>query len=313
MDINLGLSAVATGVDTITATYSPAPTLVDKKILFLRTAGSNTTTSPTFNPNGLGAKPIYKRGGSALLVGDMPYEAILVYDSVNLFWTLLNPQGSELSQDIIDALNAPANAPTAANPFATVADLGGGISGLTSNELVYGNSATTIASLPVATYPSLTELSYVKGVTSAIQTQINSKLTKSSTIAFGHTNLAPLDATSYFFATEPATAATVTSSNRRKVASLTGSITRCSVFIAINTLAGTTEQATLKINNKTAGTTVTAFTTLQYDAASAYAVTLGSPLAVTAGDQLEIQVDMPTFVTNPTGVSHFVIIDIDSF
>ena len=30
---------------------------------------------------------------------------------------------------------------------------GGGISGLTTNELVYGNSATSIASLPVATYP----------------------------------------------------------------------------------------------------------------------------------------------------------------
>ena len=29
--------------------------------------------------------------------------------------------------------------------------------------------------MPVATYPNLTELSYVKGVTSAIQTQINSK------------------------------------------------------------------------------------------------------------------------------------------
>jgi hypothetical protein len=52
----------------------------------------------------------------------------------------------------------------------------GGISGLTTNELVYGNSATTIASLPVATYPSLTELSYVKGLTSSAQTQINAKI-----------------------------------------------------------------------------------------------------------------------------------------
>jgi len=59
---------------------------------------------------------------------------------------------------------------------------GSGISGLTTNELVYGNSATTIASLPVATYPSLTELSYGKGVTSSIQTQINGK---QATITFG--------------------------------------------------------------------------------------------------------------------------------
>lgn len=46
----------------------------------------------------------------------------------------------------------------------------------TINEIAYFNSASTIASLAVATYPSLTELSYVKGVTSAVQTQINSKI-----------------------------------------------------------------------------------------------------------------------------------------
>jgi len=45
----------------------------------------------------------------------------------------------------------------------------------TINELAFFNTASTIASLGVATYPSLTELSYVKGVTSAIQTQINTK------------------------------------------------------------------------------------------------------------------------------------------
>jgi len=46
----------------------------------------------------------------------------------------------------------------------------------TQNEIAYFNSATTIASLAVATYPSLTELSYVKGLSSAVQTQINNRL-----------------------------------------------------------------------------------------------------------------------------------------
>jgi hypothetical protein len=45
----------------------------------------------------------------------------------------------------------------------------------TVNEISYFTSGQVIASLAVATYPSLTELSYVKGVTSAIQTQINGK------------------------------------------------------------------------------------------------------------------------------------------
>jgi hypothetical protein len=48
----------------------------------------------------------------------------------------------------------------------------------TNNEIAAFNSTgSTITSLAVATYPSLTELSYVKGVTSAIQTQINTKVT----------------------------------------------------------------------------------------------------------------------------------------
>jgi hypothetical protein len=42
-----------------------------------------------------------------------------------------------------------------------------------TNEITYWSGTNTIGSLATATYPSLTELSYVKGVTSAIQTQIN--------------------------------------------------------------------------------------------------------------------------------------------
>jgi len=46
----------------------------------------------------------------------------------------------------------------------------------TNNEIAYFNSSgSTVASLTTSTYPSLTELAYVKGVTSDIQTQINSK------------------------------------------------------------------------------------------------------------------------------------------
>lgn len=45
----------------------------------------------------------------------------------------------------------------------------------TTNELMYWVDATTAGALAVATYPSLTELAYVKGVTSAIQTQFTAK------------------------------------------------------------------------------------------------------------------------------------------
>ncbi len=49
------------------------------------------------------------------------------------------------------------------------------LSGLTASELVATNASKKLQSLAVATYPSLTEISYVKGVTSAIQTQMNLK------------------------------------------------------------------------------------------------------------------------------------------
>jgi len=50
---------------------------------------------------------------------------------------------------------------------------------LTVNEIVATNNEKELITLSIATYPSLTELSYVKGVTSSIQDQINNKLESS--------------------------------------------------------------------------------------------------------------------------------------
>ena len=49
------------------------------------------------------------------------------------------------------------------------------ISGLTASEIVITDSSKNLVSAAVATYPSLAELAYVKGVTSSIQTQLNNK------------------------------------------------------------------------------------------------------------------------------------------
>jgi hypothetical protein len=64
-----------------------------------------------------------------------------------------------------------AKAPLTAPTFAT------SITGsyLTASELLITNGSKNIVSAPVATYPSLTELTYLKGVTSAIQTQFTAK------------------------------------------------------------------------------------------------------------------------------------------
>ena len=46
---------------------------------------------------------------------------------------------------------------------------------LTASEIVISDASNNLVSAAVATYPSLTELTYVKGVSSAIQTQLDSK------------------------------------------------------------------------------------------------------------------------------------------
>jgi hypothetical protein len=53
---------------------------------------------------------------------------------------------------------------------------------LTASEMVITDASKNVVSAPVATYPSLTELSYVKGVTSAVQTQLNAKQASGATL-----------------------------------------------------------------------------------------------------------------------------------
>ncbi|HKJ73009.1 MAG TPA: hypothetical protein VKA19_02745, partial [Alphaproteobacteria bacterium] len=81
--------------DAITATYSPAITaLVDGMLLGVRATAANTTTTPTFAPTGLTAHTIVKKGGTALVAGDIAgdgHDILLRYDSTNTQWELLNP------------------------------------------------------------------------------------------------------------------------------------------------------------------------------------------------------------------------------
>ena len=85
-------------VDVITATYAPAITaLVDGQVCRVRATGANTSTTPTFSPNGLTARTIVKEGGAALVAGDIAannHELILVYNLGSTRWELLNPVDS---------------------------------------------------------------------------------------------------------------------------------------------------------------------------------------------------------------------------
>lgn len=81
--------------DAIAVTYSPALTgLPDGQLCFFRAAAANTSTTPTFNPNGLGPKTIVKNGNQPLVAGDIAgqyHEIMLRYEGTNTRWELLNP------------------------------------------------------------------------------------------------------------------------------------------------------------------------------------------------------------------------------
>jgi hypothetical protein len=87
---------------------------------------------------------------------------------------------------------------------------GGTVTGTgTANLLTYWTGISSIGSLATTTYPTLTELSYVKGVTSALQTQLNGKAATSH----GHTTS--------LFASSPQTV----TSGQTKTLTLSGNIT----------------------------------------------------------------------------------------
>ena len=87
--------AMATGsADEITATFSPAITLSNGMVVYVRATAANTTTAPTFNPDSLGALPIVKGANVALAAGDIGgagYWMILQYDQAFNKWILQNP------------------------------------------------------------------------------------------------------------------------------------------------------------------------------------------------------------------------------
>jgi hypothetical protein len=84
--------------DAITADYTPDVTLTDKMLVVVVPGADNTTTTPTFAPDGLTAHTITKRGGAALVAGDIKnlFPAFLCYNLANTRWELLNPATAAL-------------------------------------------------------------------------------------------------------------------------------------------------------------------------------------------------------------------------
>jgi len=95
----LCVSTVAGGTaDALTVTYTNIPTapstLVDGMAIRIRAIAANATTTPTLAINGGTARTIVKKGGTALVAGDIAgnlAQIDLVYNLANTRWELLNP------------------------------------------------------------------------------------------------------------------------------------------------------------------------------------------------------------------------------
>jgi len=94
IDTAIQIASAAGTVDAITADFDPNISLADKTIVAVIASGANTSTTPTFAPDGLTTHTITKDGGSALLAGDIPaagFVMMLEYNLANTRWELLNP------------------------------------------------------------------------------------------------------------------------------------------------------------------------------------------------------------------------------
>jgi hypothetical protein len=167
-DITSGVASVSSGTNISVDNTDPANPIINSL------ADRYKTSSVTSNTIGNGSRTF-------TVDADLAYiplqEVLIVYDPSNhMHGEVTSYSGTTLVVDV--------NHHTGSGTFASwVINLDGipidAITGVgTSNQIAYFTSAQVIASLDTATYPSLTELSYVKGVTSAIQTQLNAKQAK---------------------------------------------------------------------------------------------------------------------------------------
>lgn len=170
----------------------------------------------------------------------------------------------------------------------------------TANEIAYFTGGQAIASLAVVTYPSLTELSYVKGVTTAIQTQLNNAGTLSIECIAG-TITSPVDLATYFWCIGGTflTASTSVTGQGSKFA-YTFEITGITIRMTTTT-AGSAEDSTLYLRNITTSTS-TLMGTFKTNGNIAYTSITGLAISCNTTDEYCLEMRSPTWATNPANL-----------
>lgn len=168
----------------------------------------------------------------------------------------------------------------------------------TASRVAILNASKDIVGADTSTYPSLTELSYVKGVTSAIQTQLNSKY-RSETF-FTTSNQSVADGGVYIFGQTgaPTNVATYAS----KVPVLAGTVVAVVTETFSASTIGSNEGGTLKFWYNDGANSLTLATDFKVDAnRSFFRAFTGLSTAINDGNCF-IEYTAPTLATNPTAI-----------
>ncbi len=147
-----------------------------------------------------------------------------------------------------------------------------------------------------------TEISYLNGVTSSIQTQLDAK---GIALQYGHASYSPADATTYYFNVASFGSSPSTTASNRPIRFSGSYSLRQVIWSTIRTGNGSGESATLSLYNVTTATdlgTIGTFT----DNAGANTITInvytGLNIAVNGTDTYAFKIVTPTYSTNPTAV-----------
>lgn len=227
---------------------------------------------------------------------------------------------SAVAAQITTALSGYITSATAASTYEPIfskntafnKDFGTGITNIPEIGSTLGNSLITstdasgkLQTLATTTYPSLTELSYGKGVTSAIQTQLNDKLSSNKErllFVGGFSPINPADGLTYYFGEHmPSLATTAQSFNRFK---LNENCTITKVVLTIKQIGnGSNESVSLYLRES--ATTDNAITTsldMSFGATTCASFSYTTSITITAANYYEFKMLCPTWANNPTTV-----------
>ena len=230
----------------------------------------------------------------------IPLQEVLIVNSPSnhMHGTVVSYSGTTLTVDINSHTGSGTYTSWVINLDGTPVDAITGVG--TANEIAYFTGGQVIASLAVATYPSLTELSYVKGVTSAIQTQINNAQTLSIECIAG-TITSPVDLATYYWCIggtflSASTSVTGQGSKFAYAFEITGITIRMTT-----TTAGSAEDSTLYLRNITTSTS-TLMGTFKTNGNLAYTSITGLTISCNTTDEYCLEMRSPTWATNPANL-----------